>query len=282
MENENKNVVLVAYDFTSVGDMAIENAVQLAKLLSYRMYLLHVINNPSKQNLKKSKESLESLKPKLEKIAADISKKHSIEVDFDAKEGSIFTTISDTINQIGANFLFFGTHGKKGIQLITGSFAMKLIKSCPIPVIVVQQSKVGNSFSDVVFPLDLESGSKQKVKWAISHNDQIKSTFHIFVENHSDEYIQRRLNADLNQVKKIMEKHNISFTENKSPKGDFARNCSDFAKKIKADMIMLATDPDKITWNLLGSPAERLIYNPEKLPVMCINAQDLKVFIGGM
>lgn len=283
METENKNVILVAYDFTTIGDIAIENAAQMAKLLGYKIFLLHVINNTSRKNLKKANETLENLKSKLKKIADASATKYSLTVECDAKEGSIFTTIAEVSKEIDANFLVFGTHGKKGIQLIAGSFAMKIVKSCPIPVFVVQKQAQGNTFKEVVFPLDLEAGSKQKVKWAISHNKQFNSRFHLFIENYNDEYTQKRINADINQVKKILEKHDIPFTENNAPKkGNFTFNCVEFAKNNKFDMIMLATDPDKITWSLLGSPDERLIYNQHKIPVMCINAQDLKVIIGGL
>jgi nucleotide-binding universal stress UspA family protein len=283
MENENKNVILVAYDFTGIGDIAIENATQMAKLLNYKIFLLHVINKISRKTLKKTNETLDGLRNRLKKIAEEISTKHSLTVEYDAKEGSIFTTIADVCSEKDASFLVFGTHGKKGIQLIAGSFAMKLVKSCPSPVFVVQKPAQNNTFKEVVFPLDLEAGSKQKVKWAISHNKQFNSRLHLFIEHYNDEYPQKRINADLNQVKKILEKHNIPYTENVAPtKGNFALNCVEFAKNIKADMIMLATDPDKITFSLLGSPDERLIYNQYKIPVMSINAQDLKVIIGGL
>ncbi len=283
MKNENNNVILVAYDFTSIGDIAIENAAKMAKLLGYKICLLHVINNSSKKNLKKAKQPLASLNEKLKTISASISQEHSIEVDFIARNGSIFTTIADESTKLGANFLVFGTHGKKGIQFLLGSSAIKLVKSCPVPVFVVQKPAKESTFKDIVFPLDLQPGSKQKVKWAISLNKQFDCKFHLFVDVYPDEYIQNRIRADLNQVKKILEKHNIPFTENHSPsKNKFAFNIIKFAQDVKANMIMVSTDPDKITWSLFGSTDERIIYNQQKIPVMCINAQDLRVIIGGL
>ena len=283
MENENNNVVLVAYDFTKIGDIAIENAARMAKLLGYKICLLHVINSSSKKNLKKSKQPLASINEKLKTLSSSLIKEYGIEVDFIAREGSIFTTIAEESNKIGANFLVFGTHGKKGIQFLLGSFAIKLVKSCPVPVFVVQKPAKESTFKDIVFPLDLQPGSKQKVKWAISLHKQFKCKFHLFIDSYPDEYIQNRIRADLNQVKKILEKHNISYTETHSPsRNKFALNIIKFAHGMKADMIMVSTDPDKITWSLFGSMDERIIYNQQKIPVMCINAQDLRVIIGGL
>lgn len=283
MENENNNVILVAYDFTAIGDIAIENATRMAKLLGYKICLLHVINSSSRKNLKKSKEPLDSISEKLKNISDSISKEHNVEVDFIAREGSIFSTIANETKSIGANILIFGTHGKKGIQFLLGSFAIKLVKSCPVPVFVVQKPAKESTFKDIVFPLDLQPGSKQKVKWAISLHKQFDCKFHLFIDSHPDEYIQNRIRADLNQVKKILEKHNIPYTENHSPvKNKFAKNILKFAVGINADMIMISTDPDKITWSLFGSMDEQIIYNQYRIPVLCINAQDLRVIIGGL
>lgn len=284
MENEeNKNVILVAYDFTPVGDLAIDHAVQMAKILSYKVCLLHIINKKSRSELKKTNKPLKSIEEKLKSMADTLKKDEKIEVDYKTREGSIFTAIAAVTKEINANILIFGTHGKKGIQFLLGSFAIKLVKSCPVPVFVVQKAAHNSQFKNVVFPLDLQAGSKQKVKWAIALHKQFKSVFHFYVDSYPDEFVQHRLKADHRQVKKILEKHNIPYTDNFSPvKGNFSSKCIEFASKINADMIMISTDPDKITWNLFGSPDERIIYNQEKIPVMCINAQDLRVIIGGL
>ncbi|MFN3557042.1 MAG: universal stress protein [Bacteroidales bacterium] len=283
MENENNNVILVAYDFTPVGDLAIENASIMATKLNYKVCIFHVINKTSRENLKKTKEPLSAITEKLAKMAKELGGKHNIEVDYIAREGNIFTTIAQAVKEIGANFMVFGTHGKRGIQFLLGSAALKLIKSCPVPVYVVQKPCGESKFKDIVFPLDIEPGSKQKVKWAIALHKQFNCTFHLFIDSNPDEYLQNRLKADLNQVKKLLDKHNIPHTENFAPsKRKFAMQSVEFAHKIKADMILISTDPDKITWSLFGSPDERVIYNQQKIPVMCINAQDLRVIIGGL
>jgi len=283
MENENKNVILVAYDFTAVGDIAIENAVTMAKILKYDICILHIINKISLKNLKKANEPLEAINEKLKKVSDKIKTEHNVQAECMSRKGSIFTSIAEVSREIGANFLVFGTHGKSGIQFLMGSYAMKLIKSCPVPVFVVQKTAGKSEFKDVVFPLNMDPGSKQKIKWAVSFHKQFSSKIHFYIDSYPDEFIQKRLRADHNQLKKILEKHNISYSDNYSPvKGKFSEKCIEFTKDTNADIIMLSTDPDKITWSLFGSPDERIIYNQQKIPVMCINAQDLRVIIGGL
>lgn len=283
MENDNKNIILVAYDLTSMGDIAVENAAQMAKVIGFDICLLHVINGTTRSNLKKANQSIESIKERLKKISEKVKKDHGVNVDFLAREGNLFTVVSSVVKEVGAKLMIFANHGKKGIQFILGSFALKLIKSCPVPVFVVQRPIGKTDFKNIVFPLGIEPGSKQKVKWALSFFKLFGATFHIYVDAYKDEYVQRKVKGDHNQVKKIMEKHKIPYTDNFSPaKYNFSSNCIAFAEKIKADMIMFSTDPDKITLNLLGSQDERIIYNQKKIPVLCINAQDLHVIIGGL
>lgn len=283
MENENKKIILVAYDFTSVGDIAIENATQMAKVLKFDLCLLHVINKNTRSKLKKNNETPEVLNNRLKTIADKVKKQHQVSTEFMTCEGSLFTSVAKVTSEIGARFLVFGTHGKKGIQFLLGSYALKLIKSCPVPIFVVQKPVGDTAFKDIVFPLGIEPGSKQKVKWAISFYKLFQCKFHIFVDAYKDEYVQKKVRADHNQIKKILDKHRIPYTSNFSPpQYNFSTNCIKFAQSINADMIMFSTDPDKITWNLLGSQDEKIIYNTKKIPVMCINAQDLHVIIGGM
>jgi nucleotide-binding universal stress UspA family protein len=283
MESESNNVILVASDFTPIGEYAVDNAIAMAKLLNYKICVLHVINQATKTALKKENKSLEFIYDKLKEITGKINKEHGIECDFVAKEGSIFSAIAEVADTIGAAYLFIGTHGKKGIQMLLGSFALKVVKSSPVPIFVLQKLSDGIKFKDIVFPLDNAMGSKQKVKWAITLHKQFQSTFHIMCMNPSDAYMRNRLRADLNQVKRILEKHNIPHTETfQDHKISFPKQVVSFAKEKNADFIMISTDPDKISWSLWGSDDERIIYNQEKIPVMCINAQDLKVIIGGL
>ncbi len=284
MESEKSNVILVASDFTPIGEYAISNAIEMAKLLKCKICVLHVINKATRKALKKEGKGLEFVNEKLDKITSQIYKEHGIESDYVAKEGSIFSAIADVADQIGASYLFIGTHGKKGVQMLLGSFAMKVVKSSPVPIFVLQKKADGIKYKDVVFPLDIAMGSKQKVKWSITLHKQFQSTFHLFTQNSSDAYMRNKLRADLNQVKRILDKHNIPYTEafHNHKVSSFPKQVVDYAKEKNADFIMISTDPDKISWSLWGSDDEKIIYNQEKIPVMCINAQDLKVIIGGL
>lgn len=283
MQTDKNNIILVPCDFTNIGDYAVDNAVKLAKDLEFSICVLHVINKATKKNLVKENKPLEYVNEKLIEITDKIKSEHNIEADYIAREGSIFSVIADVAEEIKANYVVIGTHGKKGIQFLLGSFALKVIKSSPVPIFVVQKPPDQKTVDNIVFPLDLAEGSKQKVKWAMILHKQFNAKFHFFVSNQKDEFYQNRLKADLNQVKKILEKHNIPFTEQFSErKIPYSQQVVDFAKEVGSDFIMMSTDPDKTSINPFGSSDEKIIYNQDKFPIMCINSQDLKILIGGL
>jgi len=282
MEPEKKEVILVATDFTSIGDHAIDNAAQMARLTGAKLIILHVVNQATKSNLQKEKKTLDHVGTRLLDICKKVEAKYGVEADYLAPSGSIFTTIAETARNTEATYLFMGTHGKKGMQFLLGSFALKVVTSSPAPMFVFKKPNKSNKFASFVYPLDTELGSKQKVKWALELHKSLGSTFHILIYFPNDGPIQRKMAGDLKQVTQILEKHKIPYTEtyHKALKG-FDQAIINHAIEKKADAIMLSTDPEKITWNPFGSPEEKIIYNKEGIPVLCINSKDLKVIIGG-
>lgn len=278
MEPTFPNVILAATDFSPIGDYAIDQAANMAKKMNSQMYVVHVINKNTRNGMLKGNANPDPVKSRLEDITRRIRDEYGIEARYLAPEGSIFTTIADTARDVQANFLFLGTHGKKGIQFLLGSFALKVVKSSPAPMVVVQKPANNNDFRNVIYPLDLESGSKQKVNWAIFLHQHFNSNIHILVYNIKDDSTQRKLKADLHQVEKILQQNGVSFTSTVADtRGSFDRQIIDFAREKKADTIMISTDPEALTWNPFGTLPERIIYNKEKIPVICINSKNLKV-----
>lgn len=284
METTKNDIVLVASDFSEIGDIAIDNAVEFAKLLNFKVCILHVVDKNTKANLKKEKKSIDSINEKLDAIARDIKSKHSIEVDYVAKEGTIFTAIASVAEEIGASFLLIGTHGKIGIQHLLGSFALKVVKSSPCPIIVYQKRVLESKYNNIVFPLDLSMGSKQKVRYAINLAKLFGATIHLFALNETDEFNAIKMKNNYVQVKTMLEKANVDFTEKFSDeKGpNFGKQIMTFSESINADLIMISTNPDQLSLNFIGSIDEQIIYNNLKIPVMCINALDLNIQIGGL
>jgi nucleotide-binding universal stress UspA family protein len=278
-----KNIVLVPTDFTEVIDFAIEHAAGICRMQGYKLTLLHVINRESKSHLKKEKLTGSDLVERLDKTTAGITAKYGISSDSIVREGSIFTTIGEVAKEIGANMLVLGTHGKVGMQHITGSYALKVIESSPAPVIVVQKRGFREGFKNIILPMDDTSESKQKVKWAIHIARKFKSVVHIFAMKVNDGDRKVKVKANMEQIKKFFDQNDIKHTDKYALKAPgFPRQVMNYATEIDADMVLIMTNPDKMVPSfIVGKWVEQLLFNEQMIPIMAINPVELNIVVGG-
>lgn len=275
-----ENIVLVPTDFTKVADFAIDHAAGIAKQLNGSVTILHVINKETRSFLKKEKLTEDAIDDKLKAITAAMETKYKVKLNYIAEEGSIFTTIAKITTEIGAKIVVMGTHGKLGVQHLIGSFALKVIESSPVPVIVVQEKDFAKGYNNIVLPIDETTESKQKVKWAIHIAKIFNSTINLFGIRHDDEFLCNEVERNLSQIKNLLHKNNIKYTEKSASEagGNFTKAVIAYADYTKADMIMIMTHPDQLLPSFILSPwAEQVIFNDTKIPVMCVNPVDLDI-----
>lgn len=270
IENMN-NLVLVPTDFTPVGDNAISQAAEAARFLGYKVVVLHVIDKTTKAQLKKESLDETSVEEKLQTIVHDLKLNYGIEAEGMTREGSIFTTISDVAKELGANLLYLGTHGKVGMQHLTGSYALKVVTSSPAPVIVVQKRSFNEGYRHIVLPITSDSGPWEKTKWAAHIAKQFRSEIHIYHMN------GREIDEAVNQITEFFDKNDVKYTVREAAKNtNFAKQITDYATSNNADMVMIMTDPDQsFAKFILGSWDEQIIFNASQIPVMCINPRKL-------
>jgi nucleotide-binding universal stress UspA family protein len=221
--------------------------------------------------LKKEGQDESYIKQKLTTIAEKLSNEKDINVEVAYREGNIFTTISEVAEEIGASLIFLGTHGKVGLQKLTGSFALKVVTSSPVPVIVVQKRQLKGQFSEVVLPITSDAGPWEKTQWATHIAKEFGSR--ILIYHLPGEKIGRAVKL----ITDYFDKQNVGYAvEAASKSGNFTKQVVDYSTTKNADMIMIMTNPDKgFSSFILGSYDEDLIFNTSQIPVMCINPRDL-------
>lgn len=258
MEAKN-NILLVPTDFSEVGTNAINLAAKAAKLFNYKMCLLHITDG---------KEDA-TVKEKLSVLATEAKDTYGIEVDTIAREGSIYSTIGEVAKEINAAIVYLGTHGKVGMQKITGSNALKVVTSSEVPVIIVQKRSFEQT-KNIVLPITSDSGPWEKTKWATEISKEFGAKIHIYqIDTES-------VDRTVEMISGYFKENGVEFTVNKAAKsGSFEKHVIDFATSINADLIMIMTNPDKgVAKFILGSYDEDMIFNTSQIPVMCINPRD--------
>lgn len=265
--------IIVPWDFTDKAENALAHAIKMAKVLDNSITLLHIV--------KKDKEAENAL-TRLKEVASKATDKYGMEISALVKEGTIFTTIGEYTEQDeDINLVIMGTHGMKGLQKLTGSWALKVIVSSHAPFIVVQDSPTEkDSYDKIVFPVNFKSENREKLIWAIYFGKIFKAKIHFVKQYVSDKSLLKKVNQNLTFARKYLSKYNVEYeiaTAEKS--GNFAQATINYAKEIDADMMLIMTTKNIGTFDyVMGASEQFIIANTAKVPVMCVNPRKAQNF----
>lgn len=265
---EEKQNLLVTWDYTGVSEYALQHAIRIARNVQADIELIHVIEAAE------AKKSLTSHENQLKEAMQRMEEKYDYPLGFKLLVGSIFTAISKYASDSGAVMALMGTHGMKGMQKVMGSWALRVIVGSSIPFIIVQDRPENNErIKSIVFPIDFKSENKEKLQWAIYMGKYFNSRVYLFKAPVMDKSLVKKTNVNLNFAIRFLIQNNMDYeihTGKRSSK--FAKETIAFAQKKKADMILITTTKNITFANyVLGAQEQYIISNSSKIPVMCVN-----------
>jgi nucleotide-binding universal stress UspA family protein len=139
--------ILVPIDFSSASRTAASYAAKIAEPLGAELVLLHVIASIEEvEALLQDHESIDWTTARddaaleadklLETLGVAIG---NIDVRRIVREGSPAPTTADTAEEIGADMVVVGSHGRTGlVRALLGSVAERICRLSPVPVLVVR------------------------------------------------------------------------------------------------------------------------------------------------
>lgn len=264
---EEKKLIVVPWDFTVVAENALAHAVKISRMVGNEVGLLHIVDAALSKQAQGQKAIL------IKHVADESGKKYNMPITGHTLKGSIFTTIAEFANDNQASLVIMGTHGMKGMQKLTGSWALKVIVKSKVPFIVVQDAPLDNErYHNIVFPVDFRAENKEKIKMAIFMGKFFDSKIHLLVTKTTDKALLKKTNININFAIKYLIQNNIEYELHEVPKGNFAQKTIDFAQKINADIILIVTTKN-ITFAdyVIGASEQYIIANSSKIPVCCVN-----------
>jgi nucleotide-binding universal stress UspA family protein len=273
---EHKKLIVVPWDFTHVAEYAMAHAAKISRMVGNEVCLLHIVDEKIKPEEEQEKES------RL-KFAADAEgKKYNMHVTTHISKGTIFKAISAFANDKDASLVVMGTHGIKGMQKLTGSWALKVIVKSKVPFIVVQDPpRDQERYHNIVFPVDFRNENKEKMKMAIFMGKYFDSKIHIMKPIATDRIIAKKTSVNMNFAVRYLIQNNIEYEIHEFPKGEIAQQTIDFAQKINADLILIVTTKN-ITFAdfMVGASEQYIIANSSKIPVCCVNPKSSFAKVG--
>jgi nucleotide-binding universal stress UspA family protein len=234
--------------------------------------LLHIIG--------KEKEKA-SAEVKLKEQSENLTQKTSIKVSYEARLGNIFDDIGAAATDLKAKLIIMGTHGVKGMQHITGSYAVKVITHSTVPFIVVQERGFRDGYNNLVLPFDLSKDSKQKLSLAINIAKVFNSKVHIIYPQESDTFLVNAINNNVSLAKSELRNNKIEFdVKMADEKGNFVKQFLTYAAAKDADLIAIVNSQEMGFPEILAGTDERqIITNDAQIPTMILNP--IKSSIGG-
>jgi hypothetical protein len=151
------------------------------------------------------------------------------------------------------------------MQKLTGSFALKVVTSSPVPVVVVQKRPF-EEYKKIVLPITSDAGPWEKTRWATFIAKNFDAEIDIL------QLDSPALSEAVGIITGHFDKEGVKYQITKSDSGNFSKAVIDYATANVCDMIMIMTNPDKsFSKFILGSYDEEMIFNTSQIPVMCIN-----------
>ena len=277
-----KFTILIPTDFSEQSLQALKYAQIIAQSIPSEITLVYVIENAETSSraengeqdthLKNSiNQKFEDLIDSLENFSDEIAIHQVIE------KGKVYDKILEVAARVNAQLLIMGCNSAGDYKnRFLGSNSLRIMRSCPVPVISANNYSQLAKLKNIILPVDLSKDSNMKLNKAIAFakiNPDI--VLHIIsVVFDADEFLVNRLGQQLVKVKEVIEKKKIKYTAEiiKANLGfeSLGEILADYSRKIEGDVIMLMTQQEiNHTPYFVSSLAQEII-NISELPVMTI------------
>ncbi|MBU3663919.1 MAG: universal stress protein [Bacteroidetes bacterium] len=262
-----KPVILVPTDFTPVGESAVNYAQQLAAILQAKVTVMHVV--AMDKEVAKATAAVSAISTSINN--AQVESNHLVAV------GNIFDDIGSVAKSIDARLIVMGTHGVKGMQHIMGSKALKVITNSDVPFIVVQKKPLKpEGFKKIVIPLNFQQEVKQSIKYAWEIGKYFNAKIHIVYLKEKDPFIAAKIERNIPYAEDLLQENGVSYEITGIDKSNFAKDLCSFSDKVQADLITIINNHENIFTYFGGSFEQAVIGNEQEIPVLVINAIQLK------
>lgn len=255
--------IIVPTDFTSVSEVAIRYANELASHTSSEMNLLHIVTkeNERMDAESKMKQQIEHLGVKGAGVITAV--------------GNIFDDIPDAAEREKAELIVMGTHGLKGMQFIVGSNALRVVTEGNVPFIIVQEgTKRSAKIQKILAPLDLHQETKQKLKFVVDVAKKFGAEVHVVSPRETDEYLHNKLARNVSYAEGYLEEHGIKYktTITEASSSGFVKDLLKYANYAEIDLIcILNTAEDRLVHAFGIDSEQKIITNEAGIPVMILN-----------
>jgi nucleotide-binding universal stress UspA family protein len=270
--------IAVPTDYSESAGVALEYAIEMAKMYGASVELIHVLEEgayagifaPSSKTEYVEKERAQL---RLQEEAHRLESEHGINVAQQVRSGRIYDEIIGAAQDCNADLIIMGTHGVAGwAEFFAGSNAFRVVTQAPCPVLTIQGHAKRRGFKNIILPLDRTPETRQKVRYATTLAKKYGSTLHIASLLLEDsEEIRFDFAKKVKQITDYLDAEGIAHEENVLVGSNLATMTMNYAESKKGDLIVIMTEQEyNLTGFLMGPYAQQMV-NHCKLPVLSIS-----------
>lgn len=151
--------ILVATDFSESAELAVSEAVALARRTGAELVVAHAMDPHDARAQSATRGTLEEIRSRLAREHANVSA-HLL-------EGRAAEAIGDAAIRIDADLVVVGTHGRTGYRrVLLGSVAERVIRSCERAVLVARGGSIDQGYRSVLAATDFSADAEHAMQIA--------------------------------------------------------------------------------------------------------------------
>ncbi len=292
--------ILVPTDFSETANLALQQAIILAKKSKAELLVVHArfLNEDAPLQLPKKLAHLELAEDQVDSeisnyIKGCIRNAGAVNIEQEVIRGhSAYSAILSFLNENPVDLVVIGTHGRSNLeQLLLGSVAEKIVRYASCPVLTIPRNyDLKNRIRTVTVPFDFSEQARFALQTAIDiTNEKAKiELLYVFEKEKAQTFPLQSAYSSLNilpeirtqaeqKIKEIWAELNggsrkitIAVTE-----GVPHKKIAEFVNKNPSDLVVMASQGQVgLDRFLLGSTTERVIRSVHR-PILTLKQKSL-------
>jgi hypothetical protein len=266
METAEKENIIVPFDFSTLSYNSLEYAAYMSKAMHCRVMILHVAI---------ADNAVPIVEKKLSFVVEECYEKFGVRPEIVIRTSfRPYWAIRNVSREMEPFFAILKTGGVKGIKRYTGIRTIKILSGSGVPFLVVQKPPVDTVFRNILFPINFLKTHDAKLRRVLFFSKYYpEATMHIMTPSGKGTHREMNISNNLKLLTQVLRDHEVeaNFIVHDRKKNT-AEDILQFSKKVNADLIVIQME-NVPTYSkfLFGLREEKLVTNPDKIPVMCIS-----------
>lgn len=269
--------ILIPIDFTEASLNGLDYAFEFAKKAGGELHLFHAVSPHPMVKDVTTQEDLsdqeEDAKQKLEDICerlASKNKRNGINYMFHVEYGFAEDQILKIVKEKSIDFIIMGTKGSES-SIFGGSLSADILSKADCPVLVIPQDYNFTDISKIAFATDLKGNESEEVKFVVEFARLFGAHIAFLnIQKNDPDNVQDIISTGFDLLN-VSEYQDMSF--HVIEEGDVLEGIQYFAKKERADMIVMSTYRKNLFERILAKSHTRKIVNETHLPLLAMHKE---------